>query len=165
MKTVMILRHAKSSREDETLPDHDRPLNKRGLTAAPQMGKLVHKEDLEPELVLTSSALRARTTAELFAEACHLENEIVVRPDLYSFEPGPYLKALSAVADQYSRVMLVGHNPACEELLQALTGELQPVPTAAVAVIELPIEHWNEVPAVSSSRPGKLLHLWRPKEI
>ena len=177
MKTLLILRHAKSSRDDDSIPDHDRPLNKRGLEAAPEMGKLVRKEDLAPELILSSSAVRARATAELFAGGCKYHGEIVIRPDLYSFEAEPYLAALSGVTGQYSRVMVVGHNPAMEELVQALTGQLQPMPTAAVAVIQLPIEQWSELTATkageqraSKSPPalaaaGTLLHLWRPKEL
>lgn len=161
MKTVLLLRHAKSSWKDEGLSDHERPLNKRGKEDAPRAGQWLRKQELVPQLILSSTAVRARTTAEIAAEECGYEGEIELRPDLYSFEPEPFLKALAEAPDDCDPVMLVGHNPAMEELVQALAGELQPMPTAAVACIQLPIERWSEV---KKGRRGKLVELWRPKE-
>jgi phosphohistidine phosphatase len=162
MKTVLLLRHAKSSWKDESLPDHERPLNKRGRQAAPQMGALLRQHDLVPDLVLSSSARRARSTAELAIDACGYEGEAEFRDELYAFEADPYLIALSSLAETYQRVLLVGHNPAMEELVEALVGEYQPMPTAALAQIELPIDHWSEL---ANHRNGKLLNLWRPVEV
>jgi phosphohistidine phosphatase len=162
MKTLLILRHAKSSWKDENLPDRERPLNKRGLGDAPKMGALLRKEDLVPDLVLSSPARRARSTAELATDECGYEGQVEFREELYSFDAEPYLKALSTLADSYQRVMIVGHNPAMEELLEQLTGEYLPMPTAALAQIELPIEHWNKL---TRRRKGRLVNLWRPKEV
>jgi phosphohistidine phosphatase len=161
MKTVLILRHAKSSWKDDSLPDRERPLNKRGKEDAPKMGALLRKHQLAPDLVLSSPAQRARSTAELVLDESGYEGEVEYREELYSFDAEPYRVALAGVADSIRCVMLVGHNPAMEELVEELTGEYLPMPTAALAQIELPVEHWSEL---SSRRRGKLVELWRPKE-
>lgn len=162
MKTLLILRHAKSSWKDETLPDHERPLNKRGKQSAPLMGELIRREGLLPDLILCSTAKRARQTADLVAEASAYQGEIQHSRELYAAPPQAYLQALSQLEDQYERVMVVGHNPGLEELLQALTGEMQPLPTAALAQVDLPIESWAEL---KSLRRGRLVEIWRPKEL
>jgi phosphohistidine phosphatase len=162
MRTLLILRHAKSSWKDDSLPDHDRPLNKRGLKDAPRMGQLLRREDLLPDLILCSSAKRARVTAELVAEESGYEGELRLKDDLYAFDAEAYLEALSELEDKYNCVMLVGHNPAMEELLEALTGGFERMPTAALALLELPIEHWSEL---ENEPEGKLIHLWHPKEL
>jgi phosphohistidine phosphatase len=162
MKTLLILRHAKSSWKDDNLPDRERPLNKRGQDDAPKMGALLRKHNLEPDLVLSSPAQRARSTAELVIEESGYEGEAEYREELYSFDAGPYLEALTGLAESIRCVLLVGHNPAMEELVERLTGEYLPMPTAALAQIELPVEHWSEL---ASPREGKLVELWRPKEV
>ena len=162
MKTLLVLRHAKSSWKEDSLPDRERPLNKRGREDAPKMGALLRKQDLLPDLVLSSPARRARSTAELVIEESGYDGEVEFRETLYSFESGSYLKALSELADTCQRVLVVGHNPAMEELVEALTGEYLPMPTAALAQIELPIEHWSEL---AKRRSGRLVNLWRPKEL
>jgi phosphohistidine phosphatase len=167
MKTLLILRHAKSSWKDEALPDHDRPLNKRGKADAPRMGKLLRDEDLIPDLILSSDAQRARATTELAAEECHYEGEITYLRDLYAAEPEAYLEALAQLGGESQCVMIVGHNPGLEELLQGLTGEYQPLPTAALAQVALPLEHWSELNpnAQGEIAQGKLVNLWRPRDL
>jgi phosphohistidine phosphatase len=162
MKTLLVLRHAKSSWKDESLPDRERPLNKRGREDAPKMGALLRKHNLSPDLVLSSPAQRARSTAELVIEESGYEGEAEFKEELYSFDAEPYLEALGGLADSTKCVLLVGHNPAMEELVEALTGEYMPMPTAALAQIELPIEHWSKL---TKHRSGRLVNLWRPKEI
>jgi phosphohistidine phosphatase len=162
MKTLLILRHAKSSWKDDSLPDRERPLNKRGQEDAPKMGALLRKKDLVPDLVLSSPAQRARLTAELVIEESGYQGEVEFREELYSFDAEPYLKALTRLEDTIQCVMLVGHNPAMEELVERLTGEYLPMPTAALAQIELPIEHWRKL---ATRHNGKLVELWRPKEL
>jgi phosphohistidine phosphatase len=161
MKTLLIFRHAKSSWKDESLPDHDRPLNKRGQRDAPRMGEKLHEEGFQPDLVLCSTAVRARETARLALEAADYDGEIEYREELYAFEPGAYLNALTRLSDSIDQVMIVGHNPAMEELLTGLTGEHQPMTTAALAQVELPVEKWSEI---SFGMQASLVNLWRPKE-
>ena len=167
MKTLLILRHAKSSWKDEALPDHDRPLNKRGKQDAPRMGKLLRDEDLIPDLILSSDAQRARTTTELVVEESHYEGKVIYLRDLYAAEPEAYLEALAQTGGDASRVMVVGHNPGLEELLQELTDEFQPLPTAALAQVSLSIVQWSELDAeaLGEPAPGKLVNLWRPKDL
>ena len=162
MKTLLILRHAKSSWKEDALPDHERPLSKRGRAEAPRMGKLLRKHDLLPDLILSSAAVRARSTVELVIEESLFDGETELREDLYAFDSEPYLKALAGLPDHYQRVMIVGHNPALEELLEELTGEYLPLPTAALAQVTLAIESWSEIESGSS---GKLVDIWRPKEL
>lgn len=162
MKTLLILRHAKSSWKDPALADHDRPLNKRGKRDAPRMGAFMRQQGLLPELILCSTAERAWLTAEAAADESGFEGKMVLVPELYAFDPEPYLSSLAEVEDEYQIVMIVGHNPAVEELSEILTGEYQRFPTATLAEIELPIDHWQEIDDVED---GSLLNLWRPKEL
>lgn len=162
MKTLLILRHAKSSWKKAELADHDRPLAKRGKRDAPRMGQLLRDEDLLPDLVISSSAKRARTTAEIVVEESGFEGDLRLDRDLYSFDAEAYLEALTEVDDIYERAMVVGHNPGLEELLEILTGEYQRLPTAALAQVELPIPSWADL---DEETQGELVNLWRPKEL
>jgi phosphohistidine phosphatase len=162
MKTLLILRHAKSSWKDFGLPDHDRPLKKRGKRDAPRVGRLLRERDLTPDLILCSTARRARDTAEMVAEASGYEGEIDLKSEFYMAGPGIYLRALRAVSDDYGRVMVVGHNPGLEELLEVVTGEPELLPTAALAQVSLPIGRWREL---TSEIRGKLVNLWLPREL
>ncbi len=158
MKTLLILRHAKSSWKHPDLADHDRPLNKRGKHEAHEMGLLIRKESLTPGLILSSTAKRARATAEAVAEECGYEGEIEFKPAFYPGEPKDYLRAVSGVSDAVQSVMVVGHNPGMEELLETLTDQAETLSTAALARVDLPIERWQEL---SSMTRGKLTGLWR----
>lgn len=162
MKTLLILRHAKSSWKDESVPDHDRPLNKRGRRDAPRMGEILRQEGFQPDLVLSSDAVRARDTTRLALEAAGFDGEVEYRESLYAFEPGAYLQALSRLDDAIDQVLIIGHNPALEELLSGLTGEHYLMPTAALAHLELPVEHWSQI---SFGMRARLANLWRPKEV
>ncbi len=161
MKTLLILRHAKSSWKDADLPDHDRPLKKRGQRAATQMGRQLAEKALTPQLILSSTALRAHETAELFAAACGYTGEIVLRADFYAAAPPAYLAALRELDDAYQRVMVVGHNPGLESLIAVLTGQTELLPTAALAHVELPIEAWK---GLHDASEGTLVDLWIPPE-
>jgi phosphohistidine phosphatase len=123
---------------------------------------LLRQEELLPDLILSSTAKRARVTAELVTQESGYEGELRLEDDLYAFDAEAYQEALSELADEYECVMVVGHNPAMEELLEALTGGFERLPTAALALVELPIERWSEL---EDGPEGKLIHLWRPKEL
>ena len=162
MKSLLILRHAKSDWGEPGLKDQERPLNKRGRKAAPKIGQLLREKDLLPDLVLCSTAVRARSTAEMAAAASGYQGKIEFLPSLYAAPPEAYIAALSALPDTLQSVMVVGHNPGLEELLQDLTSKYEPLPTAALAYVRLPIEHWAEL---ADDAAGELVHVWRPKEI
>ena len=162
MKTLLILRHAKSSWKDPSLDDHERPLNKRGQRDAPRMGHLLHQESLSPDLILSSTANRARTTAETVAGCCAYENEIQYLRDLYLADAEIWVERLREVSDEAQRVLIVGHNPGLEVLLASLTDEDESLPTAALAQVDLPVEQWTQLNLHSS---GRLVKLWRPREL
>jgi phosphohistidine phosphatase len=162
MKTLLILRHAKSSWKQEGLTDHDRPLNKRGKRDAPRMGKLLRESGLAPDLIISSTAKRARKTASKVAKKCEYQGVIELTGELYLAPPQDYLRVLRNVPDDYSRVMVVGHNPGLEELLSVLTGTRTQLPTAALAQVDLPIDRWQEL---DGAVEGELCDLWLPREL
>lgn len=163
MKTLMLLRHAKSSWKDESLEDHERPLNKRGKKTAPVMGHLIRDQGLVPELIVSSTAVRARKTAEAAAHACGYPGEVSLSEDLYLATAGEILRyAQERTEETLSRVLLVGHNPGMEELVNVLTGKRERFPTAALAVLELDIDSWRKL---ELGVHAQLKGLWRPKEL
>lgn len=161
MKTLLLLRHAKSSWKKPDLPDHERPLNKRGSKEAPRVGKYLKDNDLIPDLILSSTARRAHDTARVVAEACGFEGQVDLYQDLYLSDPTSYLDILRCQPDEVSRVLVVGHNPDAEDLLVLLTDVRQHMTTAALAVIDLPISSWQELNEATDAR---LQSLWSPRE-
>lgn len=163
MKTLMLLRHAKSSWKDDSLADHDRPLNKRGIKTAPMMGHLIRDHEIVPELIVSSTAVRARTTAEATAAASGYTGEITLTDELYLATAGEILRHAQERTDEaLSRVLLIGHNPGMEDLVNVLAGRREPFPTAALAVFDIDIDRWRELELGVHS---KLRNLWRPKEL
>ncbi len=159
MKTLLIMRHAKSSWKNEELTDHDRPLKRRGEYDAVQMGERIRKNDLTPQRIISSTAKRALKTAELVAEACHYEERIIAARAFYGAEPDEFIEVLRQLDDADECVLVVGHNPDLETLLESLTGALESLPTAAVAQVTLPIKAWADL---TEDTPGKLVQLWAP---
>lgn len=162
MKTLLILRHAKSSWDDPAMADHERPLNTRGRMAAPQIARLLRDEGLLPHHILCSTAVRARQTVELLAEESGYSGPVEYREDLYLASPWRCLAALGELPVACATAMLVGHNPGLEELLQGLTGEEEHLPTAALAQVQLDVAEWGEL---STQTRAALVNLWRPKEL
>ncbi len=162
MKTLLVMRHAKSSWQNTGVPDHDRPLKLRGKVDAPQMGRFLRDQGLTPQLIISSTAKRARKTAKLVAQACGYESGIELEDELYNAGPTSYIRVLQGIDDQYHQVMVVGHNPGLELLLEVLTGAPARMPTAALARLELPIDSWAEVREYVG---GTLVDLWTPKTL
>ena len=168
MKSVLILRHAKSSWKHPELTDHDRPLNKRGKRDAPRVGKLLKNQHLVPEAIVSSTAIRARATAELVAKASEYKGEgrggeITLNNSLYVAGPQAYLDVLHHLSDEYVRVMIVGHNPGLEDLVEMLTGEIHIMPTCSLAYVKLMgIQSWLEI---DYNTKGKLEVIWRPRDL
>ncbi len=162
MKTLLIMRHGKSSWKEKNLKDRKRPLSKRGTRNAPQMGELIKEKELVPQLILSSDALRARQTVELFTGTSGFTGDVKYDDDLYMAEADEYLDALRKVPDDLERVMIVGHNPGLESLLPLLTGQVQSLPTAAIAHLTLPVDHWKEL---NKKTKADLIEIWKPKEL
>ena len=126
------------------------------------MGKLVREYGVIPDVVISSDAVRARLTAEAVAEAFRYGGEILLDPHLYLAGPVEILPLLQRLRENAETVMIVGHNPGLEQLVEQLTGERQDLPTAALAQISLPIDQWRDL---KLSTRGTLAGLWRPEEL
>jgi phosphohistidine phosphatase len=162
MKTLLLMRHAKSSWKIKDIPDHERPLNKRGRRDAPRIGNLIAEQELVPQLILSSSALRARQTAELVAETSGAAVSVTYLDRLYMAEAEEFYTALRSLPDEVERVLVIGHNPGLETFLQILSNRIESLPTAVLAHISLPIEDWQEF---NKDTQGDLIQIWRPKEL
>ncbi|HJS71801.1 MAG TPA: histidine phosphatase family protein [Acidimicrobiia bacterium] len=145
MKTLLLMRHAKSDWDADYGTDHDRPLNERGRRSARAMGQLLAEKGLQPDLILSSTALRARSTAMLADEAGRWGSEILLDETLYGGGTGAVIEAAASVPD-VGRLMLVGHQPTWSMLVLALTGERVDMKTATVAVVDLDIIEWRALP-------------------
>lgn len=161
MKTLLLLRHAKSSWKDDALCDHDRALNERGRNDAPRVGEWLAGQGLVPDLIVSSTALRAQSTARLLAESAGYAPEIELKRELYHADSDDFLQTLTALSTGVNRVLVVAHNPGMEEFVELLTGQHEPMPTAALAHVELPIEDWRKL---NRKTEGRLIQIWRPKE-
>ena len=144
MKTLLLMRHAKSDWEAHYSSDHERPLNDRGVASAKAMGEALASKDLAPDLVITSTAVRARTTAELASQAGSWRSSITLEPLLYGASSSQMIE-VAASAPAVARLMLVGHQPTWSSSVFQLTGEHVEMKTATVAVITAPIDHWAEL--------------------
>jgi len=146
MKTLFLVRHAKSSRDDPTLPDKERPLNDRGRRDAPRMGERLAKRDVKPDLILSSPAVRALATAEIVAKRLdYAIKDIVVDERLYGADPDDLLDVIHELGEKPKRVMLFGHNPEFAELAHRLSSEITDLPTCAVAEFRFDIKSWSNV--------------------
>ncbi len=163
MKTLLLLRHAKSSWKEKDISDHDRPLNKRGKHDAPVMGRLLKENSLVPDLIVSSTAKRAIKTARLVAESCgYDEVHIQIEPHLYLAPRETYTQTVKATPDSVNILMLVGHNPGIEQFLSQIIDYEEPMPTAALAVLSLTINKWSNF---STHSDAQLKYFWRPKEL
>jgi phosphohistidine phosphatase len=124
------------------------------------MGKLMKKTGLLPDVVLSSPAARAKATAKLVAKSADLDAKVSFDDRIYEASPQGLRQVVSEVDDTHLSAMLVGHNPGIEGFIRFLTGENESMPTAALAVIELDIEKWNEV----DNSCGELQALFRPRD-
>jgi phosphohistidine phosphatase len=146
MKTLFLVRHAKSSWDDTALPDKDRPLNDRGKRDAAKMGERLAKQDVKPDLILSSPARRALTTAEIFAKKLDYKlKNIVVDDRLYGVEADDLLGAIRKLGDKSKRVMLFGHNPELTEFANRLSSKITRMPTSAVAQFTFDAKSWANI--------------------
>lgn len=162
MKTLLLMRHAKSSWKEKDVPDKERPLNKRGLRDAPRMGRLINERELIPQRILCSTAVRSTQTAELLVEVFDQPVEAIYLDSLYMADCDEYFAALRALPPEIERVMVIGHNPDLEMILQILGRRIEALPTAVVAHLILHINDWGEV---NENTLGEIVEIWRPKEL
>src|SRR5262245_20080303 len=137
MKTLFLLRHAKSQRKDEALPDFERPLNRRGQRAAETAGRYLKTNAREPDLILSSPAVRTRETVELVVKAAKWTTELRYDQRIYAADGMRLAEVVAQIENDRKVVLIVGHNPGIEELLLLLTGTSEQVSAASVAKIRI----------------------------
>jgi phosphohistidine phosphatase len=162
MKKLLIMRHAKSCWKYTDLSDHERPLKKRGKADAKKMGKLLKSKKIIPDVIICSTAERAKETAEFLIEGMKYKNDVIMSDALYMAEPSNILSAINKSAKKKKTVMVIGHNPGSEALLQILTGKVESLPTASIAYVTAKIDSWKDI---GECKDVKLKKLWRPKDI
>ena len=162
MKTIYLIRHAKSDWGNASTGDFDRTLNERGMKNAPVMAARLKKKGILPELVISSPATRALTTAELFSETLgYPEEKIQKRMEIYRGGVLDLLKIVQQIPDLYDSAMLFGHNPTLTEFSNLLTGSYTDnLVTCGVIKIELDIESWKS----ANPDSGKLIWYDFPKK-
>lgn len=162
-KTLFLMRHAKSSWDDPSLEDIDRPLNKRGKKDAPEMGRRMAEYDVKPEALVSSPARRALRTAQKVAEELGFENtDVRIDERLYSWDSNTVLNVIHSLDDKFESAMFVFHNPAITDLVNELTKEdIDNVPTCGVATIGFDSDSWSGV----KKGKGKILKFDYPKKL
>ena len=161
MRTLYLLRHAKSSWKDENQQDFERPLAGRGRKACGVMARLIQTEGMEFDLLLSSTAVRARETIDLIRQNAKLRSELRFDERIYDAPVSRLVQVISEVENDRKVILLIGHNPGMEELLQTLTGQVERMTTAALAKIKLKTSKWSEV----AETDGTLEWIVRPKEL
>jgi len=146
MKQLILVRHAKASMSDSEPKDIDRPLSEKGEQDAPEMARRLSVQNNKPELIVSSSAFRALTTARLFAEEFGISKErIVSQKTLYENTLDGYLQLIQELDSNLQKVMIIGHNPTMTNLVNLLAPALvDGMPTCAIAVINFSFEDWRE---------------------
>ena len=149
MKTLYVVRHAKSSWDDPDKPDFDRSLNERGKRDAPRMGKRLKEKDVHPDLMLSSPAWRALSTCKRIAKVLEYSKEkIKTDSKLYHAEDDEILLVVQGVKDKFNTVMIFGHNPGLTDFVNSLMSEeqsIENIPTGGVVAFQLNIESWSQL--------------------
>ena len=161
MKTLLLLRHAKSDWDDPSLRDFDRPLAARGERDAPRIGKALRKRGPLPDLIVSSPAARAKATIEAVITAAKLDVDVSFDETVYGASSPELMRLITGLPDAVSCVLLVGHNPGFEDLVGRLSGSHERMPTAALACIEFRIDQWEDV----KEGAGKFAWLITPKDL
>jgi phosphohistidine phosphatase len=161
MRTLYLLRHAKSSWKDTELADFDRPLAGRGRRACETIAGFLKEEEITFDLALSSPAVRARETIDFVLRTAKLRPQLRYDERIYEATPERLLDVVSQIENDNKTVVLVGHNPGMPELLTLLTGESEEFPTATLAKVVFKNAKWTEV----GGKKGTLDWIVRPKEL
>ena len=168
MKTLYVLRHAKSDWGDESLPDFDRPLNHRGRKAAKAVGHEMRDRGIRPELVIASPAIRAKETVEHVLEGLGENLRVREVRRIYEAGKGPLLEIVRDAPDDVDHLMIVGHNPGFQDFVVtlaepcALREEVEEkFPTGALADLRFPVDRWSEIAPAT----GRLEDLIKPRDL
>ncbi len=147
MKTVYFIRHAKSSWDEPSLRDIDRPLSSRGLRDAPFMANMLKSKSVKPDLIISSPANRALTTAKFFAKELGIDaDSIEVKRNIYEAYPEDVINVIRNANDAVSVILIFGHNPTFTSLANRFTEDYIPnIPTCGIVKIEADIKSWSEL--------------------
>jgi phosphohistidine phosphatase len=144
------------------LSDHDRPLDELARQDAYQLGELLRNKELVPHYIVSSTALRAKTTADLVSEGCGYVGEVVLEQPLYQPNPIYYMKVLERLPDRYQRVLLIGHNPTIEDTIEMLIGSSNvAMLPCTLAHLDLSIRKWSDL-GKGIDFEAKLIDVLRP---
>lgn len=160
MKKLFIIRHAKSSWKDYSLDDFDRPLNKRGFLNAPLMGKYLKDKNIVPDIILSSPALRAKTTAEIIANKVKYKKQIVYEESIYEVDINTLHNIITSLKNKYNIAFIIGHNPGLNLLVDNYVGFDENIPTCGVVELEIKSDSWENI----NSKNIKLLSFNYPKK-
>ncbi len=146
MKTVYLVRHAKSSWDYHTLRDSERPLNDRGLRDAPFMAKLLRKKGVKPDAIISSPAVRALTTATFFKNELGIEgSDIIIKDEIYEAFSSTIVDLIQKLPDNLNTVMLFGHNPTFTSVANIFSEEyISNMPTCSIVRIDAAISNWSD---------------------
>lgn len=159
MKKLYIIRHAKSSWGDAELNDFERPLSKRGKANAPMMGERLKKKGVMPDIIISSPAKRAKSTAEMIAKEVGYEKKVLFDENIYESSVATLRKILTSVNDENSTAFLFGHNPELNMLVDYYVKFYENIPTCGVVEIEFACERWAEI----EPKNAKLISFDYPK--
>nr|WP_320012791.1 histidine phosphatase family protein [uncultured Desulfobulbus sp.] len=163
MKRLLICRHAKSSWKDQSVSDFERPLNKRGKRDAPLMGQRLYVRQTIPELIMTSSANRALTTALHYAhELGYPAEQIMTNSSQYAAGVAQLVALIQTTSETVTTLMIMGHNPESTHLANYLSGlQIDNIPTCGIVALEFSQESWQDIDAAC----GKLLFFDFPNKV
>ena len=161
MRTLYLLRHAKSSWKNQDLADFERPLAGRGRKASETIGQFLKEKEINFDLVLSSPAVRARETIDLVLRAAKLRADVRYDERIYEATAARLIDVISQIETEHKAVVLVGHNPGMADLVQVLTGQTEEFPTATLAKIVFKNSKWTEV----GTKKGTLEWVVRPKAL
>ncbi len=162
-RQFFIVRHAKSSWKDPSLTDKDRPLNKRGKHDAPKMAEHLRDQlNLQPDLIISSPANRALTTAKIFHKVLGPQNDIDIQMDLYHASTSDIDHVIHTCNDEFQKIMIFGHNPGFTYYVNRFTNDfLDNLPTCGVAQIRCTSTSWSEM----NEENSRLMNLYFPKQL
>lgn len=144
IKLLYLLRHAKAESASDKLSDEDRALTEKGINDAKKLASKLYKKELNFDLILTSSAIRAITTAQIIAKTiAHRDYHLLVDEDLYHASPVIFLKLVTKLHKRVSKVLFVGHNPGLEEFVQLLSGQKVAIQTCGLIQLTFNLKHWK----------------------
>jgi phosphohistidine phosphatase len=156
MKKLLLIRHAKAEHGNHT-NDFERPLKESGIEDATVMAQRLVAQDIKPQLIISSPALRTHSTANIFSEHL-LSHEVETDKKIYEANENALLHIINTLSDDHDFIAIVGHNPGISQILYYLTGKVKDVPTCAVALIEFDADEWRQL----SMEMGELAYYDEP---